>query len=77
MSGDATEPDWGNLDFTDHTDRSFITDISDTLGYLSGENRAQRRKQKLREELVHEHIENTKQAPSPLQSLVNKLIKLP
>ena len=47
----------------DVTDRNIITVISESLSYLSSESRKNRRKKKLREELVHEHIENKKQAP--------------
>ena len=75
MSGDTTETTWKKSDVTDHTDRSLITDISNTLSNLSGEKRAEYRRQKLRDELVREHIENKKQAPSILRSLFNKLVK--
>ncbi len=77
MTADDTDPDWGDLDITDSTDRSLITDISETFAYLSPENRAQRRKQKLRVELVRAHIEQQIQAPSMLKSIVNKLTRLP
>ena len=73
MTADDTDSDWGDLDVTDRTDRSLITDISETIAYLSIESREQRRKQKLREELVRAHIEQQIQAPSILQSLVNKI----
>jgi len=77
MTGDETDTDWGDLDVTDRTDRSLITDISETFAYLSNESRARRRKQKLLEELVRAHIEQQIQAPSILQSLVNKLTRSP
>jgi len=73
MTADDTDDDWGDLDITDRTDRSLITDISETFAYLSPESREKRRKQKLREELVRAHIEQQLQAPSILQALVNKL----
>jgi hypothetical protein len=63
-----------DFDFTDHTDRSLVTDISNTLNNLSRENRAKRRMQKLREELVREYIDNKKQPPSFLKSLFSKLL---
>ena len=47
----------------DVTDRNIITVISESLSYLSSESRENRRKKKLREELVREHIETKKQAP--------------
>ena len=40
-----------------------MTDISESLFYLSSENRNNRKKEKLRQELVREHIENQKQTP--------------
>ena len=75
MINDSTPSDWKDFDFTDHTDRSLITDISNTLNNLSRENRAKRRMQKLREDLVREHIENKKKQSSFLKSCFNKLIK--
>jgi len=75
MTADETDTDWGDLDVTGRTERSLITDISETFAYLSPQNRANRRKQKLREELVRAHIEQQIQAPSILQSFVDKLTK--
>jgi hypothetical protein len=77
MTADDTDDDWGDLDVTDHTDRSLITDISETIAYLSPQSRENRRKQKLREELVRVHIEQQIQAPSILKSLVSKLTRSP
>ena len=62
-----------NLDITDTTGRSLMTDISESLFYLSAENRSNRKKEKLRQELVREHIENQKLTPSLLQSIAIKL----
>ena len=75
MTGDETDANWGDLDITDRTDRSLITDISVTFAYLSNESRANRRKQKLREELVRAHIEQQLQAPSILKSFVDKITR--
>ncbi|MCP4333995.1 MAG: hypothetical protein GY785_15155 [Gammaproteobacteria bacterium] len=77
MTGDESDTDWGDLSITDGTDRNLITDISESFAYLSNEGRVQRRKQKLRNELVRAHIEQQIQAPSILQSLVNKLTRSP
>ena len=77
MTADETENDWGDLAYTDSTDRRLVTDISGTFAYLSPKGRAKRRKQKLREELVRAHILQQIQAPSMLQSLVNKLTRSP
>ena len=75
MSGDTTDTDWQSQDFMDSTDRSLITDISETLAYMSSEKRALRRSQKLREELVREHIETRKKTQSTLGSSIRYLFK--
>lgn len=75
MSGDTTNTDWESQDLTDSTDRSLITDISETLAYMSSEKRALRRSRKLREELVREHIESSKQSRSTLGSLIKNAFK--
>ena len=73
MPGDKKISIGENLDTTDTTDRSLMTDISESLFYLSSENRSHRKKEKLRQELVREHIESQKQTPSLLQSIAIKL----
>ena len=75
MSSDTTNTDWESQDLTDSTDRSLITDISETLAYMSREKRALRRSQKLREELVREHLESSKKTQSTLGSSIRKLFK--
>lgn len=75
MSSDTTNTDWESQDLTDATDRSLITDISETLAYMSREKRALRRSQKLREELVREHLENSKKTQSTLGSSIRNLFK--
>ena len=77
MAGDETDSDWD--DTTDRTDRSLITDISETIAYLSPQRRASRRKQRLREELVRAQfghqveIEQQDETISKWQTLVNKI----
>ena len=87
MAGDKTGGDEDTLDttditdrclitdHTDHTDRSLITDISDSLSNLLPTNRKKRQKEKLRRELVQEHIENQEQSHSLLRSVAKKLSK--
>lgn len=70
-----TGSDGENLDTTDNTDRSLITNISDSLSYLSSKSRKKRQREKLRKELVQEHIEYQKKEPSLLQSLADKLTR--
>lgn len=62
------EPD--QTDTTDATDRSLITDISNAMGLKSPAERARRRKQKLREALVREHIRERELHKSRLASLI-------
>ena len=75
MPGEETSNVGENPETTEMTDRSLITDISDTLSYLSSESRKSRQKEKLRKELVRQHIEDQKQAPTLLQSIAKKLTK--
>jgi len=73
IAGDETGDDVENFDFTDHTDRSLITDISASLSYLSAKSRKNRQRERLRKELVREHIESQEKEPSLLQSLAKRL----
>ena len=72
MSGDNTISGW-EVDVTDYGDRSLMTDISLTLTNMSSKNRAKRRQQKLRQELVHEHFEQKQSPKTKLQFILNKL----
>ncbi len=76
MSGDTTLTDWKEYDFSDRTDCSLVTDISRTFNNFYGEKRAMRRMQKLREELVREHIETHKKTPTAGWAVFRKLFKL-
>ena len=75
MSDENTEMTWDKIDLTDPADRSLITDISETLANLSTKKRAERKRKKLREELVREHIENRNRAPTFLQALAARFVK--
>ena len=70
MSGDASENDW-----QDHGPRGLLTELAESLSYLSSESRAERRRQKFRKDLVRVYIEDKKQSPSILRSVVDKLVK--
>lgn len=59
-------------DFTDATDRGLITDLSGAMGLGSSTERARRRKQKLREALVHEHIQERERYKSRLATLFGR-----
>ncbi|MCG6889176.1 MAG: hypothetical protein LJE92_06265 [Gammaproteobacteria bacterium] len=67
--------DWDEFDLPDNTDSSLITDISRRLVYMSGENREKRRRQKLIDELVREHIEDQQQPKSVLRVIFDKFLK--
>jgi hypothetical protein len=73
MDGDDTSDHEENLDLKDNADRSLITDISASLSYLSPESRKNRQKEKLRKELVREHIESQEKESSLLQSLAQRI----
>ena len=70
--GAALNHESDQTDFTDTTDRSLITDISDAMGLGSSTERARRRKQKLREALVHEHIQERERRKTRLASLIGR-----
>ena len=76
MSGDETGSDEDDLcRITDDNDQSLITDISDSLLNLLPTNRRRRQQEKLRRELVQEHIENQDRAQSLLKTVAKKLSK--
>jgi len=70
---DNTMPSEWKFDFSDHTNRSLITDISQTFTNMSSENRAKRRRQKLREDLVREYFEDKQRPRSRLKDILHKL----
>ena len=75
MAADETGDDRENFDITDNTDRSLITDISASLSYLSSKSRKNRQRERLRKELVREHIESQEMESSLLQSLAKTLTR--
>jgi hypothetical protein len=72
MSGDNTISGW-EVDETDYGDRSLMTDISLTLTNMSSKNRAKRRQQKLRQDLVREYFEQKQRPKTRIQSILKKL----
>jgi hypothetical protein len=72
MSGDTTISGW-KVDATDYAGRSLMTDISLTFTNMSSENRAKRRRQKLREDLVREYFEDKQRPRSRLKYILHKL----
>ena len=72
MTGETTQSGW-DIDVPDHGDRRLVTDISLVLANLSSKNRAKRRQQKLRQDLVREYIEERRRPKSWFQSIRDKL----
>lgn len=70
--GAGLDDEHDQTDTTDITDRSLITDISDAMGLMSPGERARRRKQKLREALVREHLEEREQGKFRLARLLRR-----
>ena len=75
MREEHSEITWDKIELTDPTDRSLITDISETLANLSAKKRAERKRQKLRDELVREYIENRNRRPTLLQAVAARFLK--
>ena len=64
MSDDTTLPGLsrtGSCDTTDITDNSLITDFSQMVSGFVGRDRSERKRQKIREELVRDHLDNGRQ----------------
>ena len=64
------------LNAKDGTEHSLLTDISRALGLGSDRQRSERWKEKLREDLVREHIEMKKKQNAPLRVFIHKLFRL-
>ncbi len=75
MNGDMTDKSTDSAGLTESGTRGLLGEIAATLSYLSSENRDQRRRQKLREALVREYIEDKNPPPSILQSVTARLGK--
>ena len=72
MNGDNRIPGW-ETSTPDYVDRCFMTDISETITSLSSKSRNERRRQKLREDLVLEYFEHKQRPKTRLQSIVGRL----
>jgi len=60
MSDDTTLPGLSrtvSVDTTDITDNSLITDFSQIVSGFVGKDRSERKRQKIREELVRDHLD--------------------
>ena len=75
MNDDTSLTGIDRIDITDLTDRSLITDISEALKQVSGKGRAERQRQRIRDDLVREHLASETLRPSGCSKL-RKLFKL-
>lgn len=70
MSDDTTLPGIARantVDVTDLTDNSLITDFTQVVSCVVGKDRIERKRKKIREELVRDHIDSQQQVtPSPI-----------
>jgi len=64
------------LQAAENTDQSLLTDISRVLGLKAEERQSDRWKQKLREDLVREHIAAEKNKNAPVKSSLRRFFKL-
>ncbi len=73
-SSDNSKSDSKGYRLPEHADNSLITSITQTISQMSGDSRARRQRQKLREELVREHLQAAEQNPSSFpKSIILKL----
>ena len=56
MNDEITLPGTGRTDNTDATDNSLITDFTQVVSSVVGKDRAERRQQKIRDELVRQYF---------------------
>ena len=75
MSDDTTLPGLArthSVDTSDDTDNSLITDFTQIVSCVVGKDRIERERQKIREELVRDHIDSKHQInPSLVTRLFN------
>jgi hypothetical protein len=75
MSDDTTQPGITNSDRTDITDNSLITDISQIVSSVVGKQRIERKRRKIRDELVRDYITSQQHAAPSLATQVISLFK--
>jgi hypothetical protein len=76
MNDEITLPGTGRTDNTDATDNSLITDFTQAVSSVVGKDRAERRQQKIRDELVQQYFGTDRSEVSPLKSSFKKLFRL-
>lgn len=76
MSDEITLPGMGRTEITDATDSSLITDFTQVVSCVVGKNRAERRRQKIRNEIVRQCFDTEpSEIPLPKYS-IKKLFNL-
>jgi hypothetical protein len=76
MNDEITLPGIGRTDNTDATDNSLITDFTQVVSCVIGKDRAERRQQKIRDELARQYFGTDRNEVSSLKSSVKKLFSL-
>lgn len=75
MNDEITLPGIGRTDNTDATDNSLITDFTQVVSCVVGKDRAERRQQKIRDELVRQYFGTDRSEVSSLKSSFKKLFR--
>ena len=75
MNDEITLPGIGRTDNTDATDNSLITDFTQVVSCVVGKDRAERRQQKIRDELVRQYFGTDRSEVSSLKSSFRKLFR--
>lgn len=75
MNDEITLPGIGRTDNTDATDNSLITDFTQVVSCVVGKDRAERRQQKIRDELVRQYFGTDRSQVSSLKSSFRKLFR--
>ena len=75
MNDEITLPGTGRTDITDATDNSLITDFTQAVSSVVGKDRAERRQQKIRDELVRQYFGTDRSEDPSLKSSFKKLFR--
>lgn len=73
MSDETKLPEPETTDMTDATDNSLITDFTQVVSCAVGMDRAERQRQKIRQELVQQYFTDEQQPADTMLSRVRKL----
>ena len=78
MSDDTTLPGIArtdSVDTTDVTDNSLITDFTQIVSSVVGKDRIERKRQKIRQELIRDHIDSKHQVTPSLLTQLSKVFR--